>query len=115
PSAHPALAVVTQPMGAIPLGVSVWLLLCLVGLRSTTLGNALGPTGSGALGGNLLAAVGMFAFFRTGHSATLQAIAWDVVFVPARTIVYPWAPLLVAGNAFAGIIIAGHGVGVLAT
>jgi phosphatidylinositol glycan class O len=58
-----------------------------------------------ALGPILLALLGHFTFFKTGHQATLASIQWDSAFIPLRTIRYPWSPLLVMLNTFAGPIL----------
>ncbi|KAI9656363.1 MAG: mannose-ethanolamine phosphotransferase gpi13 [Alyxoria varia] len=53
----------------------------------------------------LLALLAHFTFFKTGHQAALSSIQWDAAFIPLRTIRYPWTPLLVAANTFAGPIL----------
>lgn len=58
-----------------------------------------------ALGPVLLALLGHFAYFKTGHQATLASLQWDSAFIPLRTIRYPWSPLLVILNTFAGPIL----------
>jgi len=58
-----------------------------------------------ALGPVLLALLGHFAYFKTGHQATLASLQWDSAFIPLRTIRYPWSPLLVIMNTFAGPIL----------
>jgi phosphatidylinositol glycan class O len=60
---------------------------------------------SAAIGPVLLALLGHFTFFKTGHQATLASIQWDSAFIPLRTIRYPWSPFLVVLNTFAGPIL----------
>jgi phosphatidylinositol glycan class O len=53
----------------------------------------------------MLAILGSYHFFKTGHQATLASIQWNSAFVPLRTIQYPWSPLLVVFNTFGAQII----------
>ncbi|KAJ4304097.1 mannose-ethanolamine phosphotransferase gpi13 [Collariella sp. IMI 366227] len=74
------------------------------------------PMGAGALGlmasppppigPVMLAVLGAFHFFTTGHQAVLSSIQWDAAFIPLFTIRYPWSPLIVALNTFAAQILA---------
>ncbi|KAF2168046.1 hypothetical protein M409DRAFT_21492 [Zasmidium cellare ATCC 36951] len=48
----------------------------------------------------VLALLGMFHFFKTGHQAALVTIQWDVAFIPLKTLQYPWAPLMVVLNTY---------------
>ncbi|KAF4503859.1 hypothetical protein G6O67_008796 [Ophiocordyceps sinensis] len=50
--------------------------------------------------------LGNFYFFKTGHQAALSSIQWDSAFVPLFTMRYPWSPLVVVLNTFAGQILA---------
>ncbi|PQK09257.1 hypothetical protein BB8028_0001g13270 [Beauveria bassiana] len=90
----------TKPMGAGALSLMMWQLLALVelldlnGLKTETIGPV------------MLAILGNFYFFKTGHQAVLSSIQWDAVFIPLFTIRYPWAPLIVAVNTFAAQILA---------
>lgn len=52
------------------------------------------------LGPVLLALLGSFHFFKTGHQAALVTIQWESAFVPLKTIQYPWSPILVVLNTF---------------
>ncbi|KAI9728706.1 MAG: mannose-ethanolamine phosphotransferase gpi13 [Chrysothrix sp. TS-e1954] len=63
---------------------------------SSTLSTVLAPT--------ILALLGHFAFFKTGHQATLASIQWDAAFVPLKTLNYLWGPLFMILNTFAGQI-----------
>lgn len=52
------------------------------------------------LGPTVLALLGSFHFFKTGHQAALVTIQWDTAFIPLKTIVYPWTPIFVILNTF---------------
>ncbi|KAK4631050.1 GPI ethanolamine phosphate transferase 3 [Fulvia fulva] len=52
------------------------------------------------LGPILLALLGQFYFFKTGHQAALVTIQWESAFIPLKTVQYPWSPLLVTLNTF---------------
>ncbi|OAA71329.1 Alkaline phosphatase-like, alpha/beta/alpha [Cordyceps fumosorosea ARSEF 2679] len=90
----------TKPMGAGALSLMTWQLLALVELVDL-LGLKAAP-----IGPVMLAVLGNFYFFKTGHQANLASIQWDTAFVPLFTIRYPWAPLAVAVNTFAAQILA---------
>jgi phosphatidylinositol glycan class O len=53
-----------------------------------------------ALGPTVLALMGSYYYFKTGHQATLSSIQWDSAFIPLHTIQYPWTPILIALNTF---------------
>jgi phosphatidylinositol glycan class O len=53
------------------------------------------------LGPVTLALMASFYFFKTGHQATLTSIQWDSAFIPLKTIIYPWSPMLVIVSTFA--------------
>ncbi|EJD40281.1 hypothetical protein AURDEDRAFT_187064 [Auricularia subglabra TFB-10046 SS5] len=54
-----------------------------------------------------VALLAQLAFFGTGHQATMQSIQWKAAFLLSRTLQYPWAPLLVALNAFGPLLVFG--------
>ncbi|PHH80226.1 hypothetical protein CDD80_2427 [Ophiocordyceps camponoti-rufipedis] len=95
-----ACLAVTKPMGGGALALMLWQVLSLaevvdlIGIR----GETTGPV--------VLAMLGNFYFFRTGHQAALSSIQWDSAFVALFTIRYPWSPLSVTLNTFAGQILA---------
>ncbi|KAF7921089.1 uncharacterized protein EAE97_011357 [Botrytis byssoidea] len=62
------------------------------------------------IGPIMLAILGSFHFFKTGHQATLSSIQWESAFIPLHTIRYPWSPLLVALNSFGPQILAATAV-----
>ncbi|KXT17345.1 hypothetical protein AC579_3846 [Pseudocercospora musae] len=48
----------------------------------------------------LLALLGSFHFFKTGHQAALVTIQWESAFIPLKSVQYPWSPILVTLNTF---------------
>lgn len=87
-----ALVLVQKPMGQGALAlclVSIFNLLEIIDicdLRSTPVGPV------------VLALLGSFYFFKTGHQATLASIQWESAFVATKNLVYPWGPLFVTLN-----------------
>jgi phosphatidylinositol glycan class O len=53
------------------------------------------------LGPIVLALLGSFHFFKTGHQAALVSIQWDTAFIPLKTMWLPWSAIFVALNTFA--------------
>lgn len=53
-----------------------------------------------SLGPTVLALLGSFYFFKTGHQAVLSSIQWETAFIPLKTIQYPLSPLVVILNTF---------------
>lgn len=62
------------------------------------------------IGPVVLALLGSFHFFKTGHQTTLPSIQWDSAFIALRKIRYPWSPLLVVLNSFGAQILAAAAV-----
>ncbi|KAF4503857.1 hypothetical protein G6O67_008796 [Ophiocordyceps sinensis] len=95
-----ACLLLSKPMGSGALALMLWQVLSLVevldynGLKT----ESIGPV--------VLAMLGNFYFFKTGHQAALSSIQWDSAFVPLFTMRYPWSPLVVVLNTFAGQILA---------
>ncbi|KAF2154898.1 hypothetical protein K461DRAFT_222289 [Myriangium duriaei CBS 260.36] len=102
------LLLLSKPMGQGALSLEVLsLLAALEALDATNLRSSpLGPV--------LFALLGQFHFFKTGHQAALASIQWESAFVPLRGIVYPWSPLLVVTNTYAGPILAAVAVPAIA-
>lgn len=88
------LALVQKPMGALALALCAWQVLCVAEVAA-----ALGLRG-GAAPAVVLALLGQFHFFKTGHQATLASVQWESAFVALHGVVYPWSPALVALNTF---------------
>lgn len=46
-------------------------------------------------------------FYFTGHQATIPNIQWDMAFVAAKTVKYPWSPLTIVINTFGPFFLCG--------
>lgn len=94
-----ALALVQKPMGAGALALCAWQIFSLLEIVTTNhlTSSAIGPT--------ILAILGSFHFFKTGHQATPSSIQWESAFIPLHTIRYPWSPLLITMNTFGAQIL----------
>jgi phosphatidylinositol glycan class O len=103
-----AIALVNKPMGAGALALCAWQIFSLLEIVDT---NKLADTPVGPV---VLALLGSFHFFTTGHQATLASIQWDAAFVPLSTIKYPWSPILVVLNTFGAQILCAVAVPALA-
>ena len=95
-----AVFMVQKPMGAGAIALMSWQILSLLEILDV---NALT---SSPIGPIVLALLGSFHFFKTGHQATLSSIQWETAFIPLRSIRYPWSPLIVALNSFGAQILA---------
>jgi phosphatidylinositol glycan class O len=97
-------ALLLPPMGQASIAICTWQILCVLEILDT---NALTITArcKSSIGPVVLAMLGSYHFFKTGHQATLASIQWNAAFVPLRTIQYPWSPLLVVMNTFGPQII----------
>ena len=93
------ISILLPPMGQFSLAICAAQILCLAEILDH---NGLIPDSSSftSLGPVLLAMLGSFHFFKTGHQATLASIQWNAAFVPFKTVTYPWSPLLVILNSF---------------
>ena len=108
---HLALTILSKPMATGTLSLMSWQLFSLLEILST---NNLLPTTTttttqssiSPIGPTVTALLASFYFFKTGHTATLSSIQWDIAFLPFSKIHYPWSPLLVIGNNFAPYILA---------
>ncbi|KAH6653976.1 GPI ethanolamine phosphate transferase [Truncatella angustata] len=95
-----ACILLSKPMGTGAIALMLWQILSLVeiiDLNGITM-ETIGPI--------TLAVLGNFYYFKTGHQAALSSIQWDSAFIPLKTLRYPWSPLVVALNTFAGQILA---------
>ncbi|MCJ1473004.1 mannose-ethanolamine phosphotransferase gpi13 [Lambiella insularis] len=88
------VVLVQKPMGGSMLGLLGLQVLSLLEIVDS---NALSRS---AIGPIILALLGSFHFFKTGHQATLSSIQWNAAFVALKTIHYPWSPILVVLNTF---------------
>lgn len=94
-----SVILVQKPMGAGAIALCAWQILSLAEILdlNTLTTSPIGPV--------ILALLGSFHFFKTGHSATLSSIQWETAFIPLHTIRYPWSPLLIALNSFGAQIL----------
>lgn len=46
-------------------------------------------------------------FYFTGHQATISSIQWDMAFIAAKSVKYPWSPLTIILNTFGPFILCG--------
>ena len=95
-----AVIMVQKPMGAGAVALMSWQILSLLEILD------LNSITSSPIGPIVLALLGSFHFFTTGHQTTLSSIQWETAFIPLHTIRYPWSPLLVALNSFGAQILA---------
>ncbi len=94
-----AVILVQKPMGGGAIAILAWQILSLLEIIDT---NALSQS---AIGPIVLALLGSFHFFKTGHQATLSSIQWESAFIPLKAVRYPWSPLLVVLNTFGAHIL----------
>ncbi|KAI2612604.1 uncharacterized protein GGS25DRAFT_476109 [Hypoxylon fragiforme] len=95
-----ACILLSKPMGGGAIALMLWQILSLAELID------LNDMATETIGPATLALLGNFYFFKTGHQAVLSSVQWDSAFIPLLTIRYPWSPLVVALNTFAGQILA---------
>ncbi|KAI5459848.1 hypothetical protein BGZ63DRAFT_388801 [Mariannaea sp. PMI_226] len=98
----------SKPMGSGALAIMMWQILSLAEILD------LNDLKTNPIGPVMLALLGNFYYFKTGHQATLSSIQWDSAFIPLFTIRYPWTPIVVALNTFGGQILAAACVPLLA-
>jgi phosphatidylinositol glycan class O len=103
-----ACFLLSKPMGGGALALMFWQILTLAELLD------LNELKTNPIGPVMLAILGNFYYFKTGHQAVLSSIQWDSAFIPLFTIRYPWTPIVVVLNSFAGQIIAAASVPLLA-
>ena len=97
-------ALLLPPMGQLSIAICAWQILCLLEILDTN-GLGINQVSNSSIGPVVLAMLGSYHFFKTGHQAVLSSIQWNSAFVPLRTIQYPWSPLLVAFNSFGAQIL----------
>ncbi|KAK5988973.1 GPI ethanolamine phosphate transferase 3 [Cladobotryum mycophilum] len=95
-----ACVLLTKPMGSGALALMMWQIMSLAEIID------LNSLKSETIGPIMLAVLGNFYFFKTGHQAVLTSIQWDSAFIPLFTVRYPWSPIVVILNTFAGQILA---------
>ena len=94
-----SIIVLLPPMGQYSLAICAWQILCLLEILDTN-GLIINAVSQPAIGPIILAMLGSYHFFKTGHQAVLSSIQWNAAFVPLRTIRYPWSPILIMLNNF---------------
>lgn len=94
-----AIILLQKPMGGGVIGILMIQILALLEIIQVN------NLSSAAIGPVVLALLGSFHFFKTGHQATLSSIQWDSAFIPLKTIIYPWSPLFVVLNTFGAQIL----------
>jgi phosphatidylinositol glycan class O len=99
-----AVLMVQKPMGGGAIALMAWQILSLLEILDL---NALTNSPIGPV---VLALLGSFHFFKTGHQATLASIQWESAFIPLHTIQYPWSPILVGLNFLGAQILAAAAV-----
>jgi phosphatidylinositol glycan class O len=95
-----ACILLSKPMGSGAIAIMLWQVLALAEILDVNgiAAETIGPV--------TLALLGNYHYFKTGHQAVLSSIQWDAAFIPLFTIRYPWSPIFVALNHFAGQIVA---------
>lgn len=95
-----ALVLLSKPMGGGALSMMLWQVLCLVEIirAHDIAAEPIGPV--------VLALLGNFHYFTTGHQAVLSTIQWDSAFIPLFRMKLPWSAIIVTLNTFAGQILA---------
>ena len=88
-----------KPMGSGAIGLLTLQILALLEIVHTN------NLSSSSIGPVMLGLLGNFHFFKTGHQATPSSIQWESAFIPLKTIIYPWSPLLVILNSFGAQIL----------
>lgn len=94
-----AIMLLQKPMGGGAVGLLTLQILALLEIIDTN------NLSSSAIGPVMLGLLGNFHFFKTGHQATLSSIQWESAFIPLKTIIYPWSPLLIVLNTFGAQIL----------
>ncbi|KAI9885489.1 MAG: hypothetical protein M1823_002718 [Watsoniomyces obsoletus] len=99
------LILLQKPMGNLSLGILLWQILCLLEILSPAISSSTNNLSTSAIPPIILAMLGNYHFFKTGHQATLSSIQWESAFIPLREVTYPWSPILVLCNTFGAQIL----------
>ncbi|KAI7185885.1 hypothetical protein KC363_g6872 [Hortaea werneckii] len=94
-----ALLLVQKPMGQGPLALC---LISIFNLLEVVDANGLQRSPVGPV---VLALMGNYYFFKTGHQAALATIQWETAFIPLKTVQYPLSPMMVVLNTFGAQIL----------
>jgi phosphatidylinositol glycan class O len=95
-----AIIIVQKPMGAGAIALMLWQILSLLEILHA---NKLKDSPIGPI---VLALLGGFHYFKTGHQYTLASLQWDAAFVATKTVRYPWSPILIVLNTYGPQILA---------
>ncbi|MCJ1395320.1 mannose-ethanolamine phosphotransferase gpi13 [Xylographa bjoerkii] len=93
------MILVQKPMGGGVLGILALQVLSLLEIVDTN------DLSQSVIGPTVLALLGSFHFFKTGHEATLSSIQWNAAFIALKTKRYPWSPILIILNTFGAQIL----------
>jgi len=93
------ISLLLPPMGQFSLAICTCQILSLLEILHTN-NLIISSTSNSVIGPTIMAMLGSFHFFKTGHQATLASIQWNAAFIPFRTITYPWSPVLIILNTF---------------
>ncbi|KAL4927455.1 mannose-ethanolamine phosphotransferase GPI13 [Aspergillus undulatus] len=96
-----AITLMQKPMGQGTTALCLWQILSLLEILDA---NAL-VTSNSPIGPIVLALLGSFYYFKTGHQAVISSVQWETAFIPLTTVSYPWSPLLVILNTFGAQIL----------
>lgn len=99
PALFLSITVLLPPMGQFVMALCTWQILSLLEILDTN-GLTITAAAQPSIGPIVLAMLGSYHFFKTGHQATLSSIQWNAAYVPLRTLTYPWAPILIILNNF---------------
>ncbi|KAF2231998.1 GPI ethanolamine phosphate transferase 3 [Viridothelium virens] len=91
-----AATLAAKPMGTGALALCLWQILSLLEILAAN--PHLGSASSSSIGPIVLALLGSFHYFKTGHQASLASIQWESAFIPFKTVTYPGGPAMVALN-----------------
>lgn len=91
---------VQKPMGAGAIALMSWQILSLLELLD------LNSITNSPIGPVVLALLGSFHFFKTGHQATIPSIKWDAAFIASHNLYFPLSALLVSLSSFGSQILA---------
>lgn len=95
-----AIILLQKPMGGGAIGIMLWQILSLLEILAAT------NLQESAIGPIVLALLGSFHFFKTGHQHTLASIQWESAFIPLKSLIYPWSPIFIVLNTFGAQILA---------
>lgn len=94
-----SIILLLPPMGQYSMAICSWQILSLMEILDTN-GLTINAASQPFIGPVVLAMLGSYHFFKTGHQAVLSSIQWNAAFVPLRTLRYPWSPILILLNNF---------------